>query len=327
MTSLTLGAYLRQVQSLVHDFTESAWTRREMLERINDARKDVSLDMQVVRPLVTGVQLMRGVEVYNFDGAVCGARIHGPGTNRGSGYGSHIATVTFSPPQLGGVQAEAYARVKQREDPHHEDFDEDHHDPDRIKIGQVEEIVMTQWGQWYSQVPTLTITDPAGTGSGAVAVPITMLNAINVISLSNLWNTMRYSLSYRPFSIFQAWARSLERQGFQSYPGMFTIRPGENLVYVEPVPNQTYFSEWDIVKLAEPLVSLADIDREIKDPYAQAVQYKAAAYLLMKHQNFQQAQFYEQKYDARVPRIIAGAGGIRIANPYNRSAFEKMRRA
>jgi hypothetical protein len=299
MTALTLGTYLRQVQSLVHDFTESAWSRREMLDRINDARTDVSLDMQVVRTLVTGVQLIKGLEVYNFDGAVCGATVTFGGTN----YSNPI--VTFGPPQAGGVQAEGYAITAN---------------------GAVTQIIMTQWGQWYSQVPTLHITD-LGSGSGATAVPVTMLNAINVISLSNLWNTMRYSLSYRPFSLFQAWARSLQAQGFKAYPGMFTIRPGENLVYVEPVPDQTYFSEWDIVKIANPLVALSDIDREIKDPYAQAVQFKAAHYLLMKHQNFQQAEYFNAKYDARVPRIIAGAGGIRIANPYNRSAFEKMRRA
>ena len=319
MGVLSLGVYLRQVSSLVHDFTSSAWTRQEMIDRINDARIDVSLDMQVVRKLVTGVQLMRGVEVYNFDGAVCGAQI----TNRGSGYGGQFADVTFGPPPPGGVQAEGYAMVAQATTQLPIDPD----DPTVIQPGQIQDIVMTQWGQWYTQVPTLQITDPFGSGAGATATPVTMLNAINVLSLSNLWNTMRYSLSYRPFTIFQAWARSLERQGFQSYPGMFTIRPGENLVYVEPVPNQTYFSEWDIVKLAEPLVATSDLDREVKDPYAQAVQFKAAAYLLMKHQNFQQAEYYNSRYDLRVPSIIAGAGGIRIANPYNRSAFEKMRRA
>jgi hypothetical protein len=294
--------YFRQVQSLVHDSTESAWTRREFFDRINDARIDVSLDMQCVRKLVTGVQLIEGVDVYNFDGSVCGATI----TTPGSGYTGPFALVTFGLPQPGGVQAQAIANVTE---------------------GAVTSITMTQWGQWYSQVPSLTITDPSGTGSGATATAVTMLNAINVISISNLWNTMRYSLSFRPFSIFQAWARSLQAQGFQSYPGMFTIRPGENLVYIQPTPNQTYMSEWDIVKLAEPLIGFSDIDREVKDPYAQAVQFKAAAYLLMKHQNFNQTQYYEQKYDMRVPRIIAGAGGVRIANPYNRSAFEKMRRA
>jgi len=298
MTTLTLGAYLRQVQSLVHDFSESAWSRREMIERINDARLDVSRDMQCVRKLITGVQLMFGQDVYGFEGAVVGATI----TNPGSGYTT--ATVAFGPPPPGGTQAGATININ--------------------ADGTVGPLVMTQWGQLYTTVPSLVIS---GDGTGATATPITIFNAFNVISISNLWNTMRYSLSYRPFSIFQAWARSLQAQGFQSYPGMFTIHVGDNLVFMQPTPNQQYFSEWDVVKSAEPLVGLTDIDREIKDPFCQAVQYKAAAYLLMKHQNFQQAEFYEQKYDQRVPRIISASGGVRIANPYNRSAFEKMRRA
>ena len=78
MIALTLRNYLHQVQSLVHDSTNSAWTRREMIDRINDARIDVSLDMQVVRTLVKGVQLLRAREHYSFDNVVCGARI----TNR-----------------------------------------------------------------------------------------------------------------------------------------------------------------------------------------------------------------------------------------------------
>src|SRR5215475_505317 len=302
MSALTLHEYVRQVQSLVHDSTESAWTRKEVITRINDARIDVSLDMQCVRKLVTGVQLMTGIDVYSFEGAICGATV----TSQGQNYSGPVATVVFGPPPPGGVQAQGFANVSG---------------------GAVTEIVMTQWGQLYTQVPTLTISDPGGTGTAAAAVPITMFNAINVISISNLWNTMRYSLSYRSFSIFQAWARSLQAQGFMSYPGMFSIRPGENLVYMQPTPNQTYFSEWDVVKLAAPLVGLSDIDHEVKNPYAQAVQVKAASYLMMKHQNYNQVEYLERKYDARVPRIIAGAGGVRIQNPYNRSAFEKMRRA
>src|SRR5215471_2972352 len=298
MTALTLGAYLRQVQSLVHDFTESAWTRREMIERINDARLDVSRDMQCVRELVTGVQLIENVDVYSFNNVVVGATI----TSRGSGYTT--AHVVFGPPAAGGTQAFATATV--------------------VDDGTVNNIFMTQWGVRYTQVPALTII---GDGSGATAVPITMFNVFNVLSLSNLWNTMRYSLSYRSFTLFQAWARSLQAQGFKSYPGMFSILTGTKQLYLQPTPNQTYFSEWQVIRSAEPLVGLTDIDLEIDDPYCHAVQFKAAHYLLMKHQNFQQAEYYQQKYDAIVPRIIAGAGGVRIANPYNRSAFEKMRRA
>jgi hypothetical protein len=269
-----------------------------MVERINDARLDVSRDMQCVHKLVTGVQLINAVDVYSFDNAIVGATI----TNPGSGYTT--ANVVFGPPAAGGTQALGSVQVN--------------------ADGTVGNVIMTQWGTIYTQVPSLLIF---GDGTGATATPITMFNTFNVLSISNLWNTMRYSLSYRPFTIFQAWARSLQAQGFKSYPGMFSILVGDNLVYMQPTPNQTYFSEWQIIKSAAPLIGVTDIDYEIKDPFADAVQYKAASYLLMKHQNFQQAEFYEQKYDQRVPRIIAGAGGVRIANPYNRSAFEKMRRA
>jgi hypothetical protein len=324
MTALTLGDYLAQVQSLVHDSTESAWTRREMFARINDARKDVSRDMQCVRQSVRNVQLIRNEEIYNWEGAVVGARI----INRGQNYSGHIADVTFGPPPPDGEQAEAFALVKQHH-PFFEPHEHEHHDRDKdeIKPGQIEHIFMRRWGSLYTQVPTLTISDPEGTGSGATAVPIVMFNVINVLSISNLWNTLRYSLSFKTFGIFNAWARSLQAQGFRAYPGMFSIKSGENLVYLSPVPDQTYFSEWDVIKQAAPLVGLTDIDRDIKDPFAQAVQFKAAEYLLMKHQDFNQASFYAQKYDASVPRIIAGSGGVRITNPYNRAAFMKMRRA
>lgn len=334
MTALTLGDYLAQVQSLVHDSTESAWTRREMLQRINDARLDVSLDMQCVRKSIRDVQLVRDKEIYDWEGAIVGARI----TNRGQNYGGRFANVSFGPPPPGGVQATAYAIVKQRDEDDElrqwQDFTisygaepRDFDDDDRIRPGQIERIFMRRWGELYTQVPTLTITDPEGTGSGATAVPIVMFNVINVLSISNLWNTLRYSLSYKTFGIFNAWARSLSAQGFRSYPGMFTIKPGEDRIYLSPVPNQTYFSEWDVIKEAAPLVGLTDIDREIKEPFSQAVQFKAAEYLLFKHQDFNQASFYGQKYDARVPRILAASGGVRVTNPYNRSAFMKMRRA
>ena len=116
-------------------------------------------------------------------------------------------------------------------------------------------------------------------------------------------------------------------QSFQSNPGMWTIHQQDQLVYIDPPPNQVYVSEWDVISIASPLVNLTDIDTQIPDPWAQAVQYKAAYYLLLKHQNFGQAHYYENEYMKCVPRIITGSGGYRVPNPYNRSAIEKMRRA
>ena len=300
MGTLTLNSYLAQVMSLVHDFTQSAWSLAEMISRINDARKDVSMDFQCVRSLKTGVQLLTGQETYSYNGAVCGATILNGGSNYGTGL---TVPIIFAPAPAGGVTAAGLGNLTN---------------------GSVTSITMTQWGQGYTSVPAVTV---GGVGSGALVTPVTMLNTFNVLSISNIWNTMRYTLSFKGFTIFQAWARMLQSQGFQSEPGIWTIHQGDQLVYIDPPPNQLYLSEWDTISLATPLVNVTDVDTQIPDPWAEAVQFKAAAYLLMKHQNFNQVEYYERKYDQMVPRTVAGAGGVRIANPYNRSMLMKMRRS
>jgi hypothetical protein len=300
MGTLTLQAYVAQVQSLVHDFTQSAWSLAEVISRINDARKDVSLDFQCVRSLKTGVQLLTNQEIYNYNGAVCGATVTSGGSNYGTG---STVPITFSAAPTGGVTAAGIGN---------------------LTGGALTSITMTQWGQGYTSVPTIAV---GGIGSGAAATPVTMINTINLMSISPIWNTMRYTLSFKGFSIFQAWARMLQSQGYTSQPGIWTIHQGDQLVYIDPPPNQIYLSEWDTISLASPLVNITDVDTQIPDPWAEVVQFKAAAYLLMKHQNFGQAEYYERKYAQKVPQTVAGAGGVRIANPYNKSAQMKMRRA
>lgn len=341
MQPLRLGDYVRQVQSLVHDYTGSAWSRREMLERINDARHDVSIDCQCVRKLIAGVQLMRGHEIYSYDGSVVGVRI----TNRGSKY--RRAVVTFTPPGFDGEgeQAEAVAHIARRdlnreghlvrpddffEEEDFQDFEDENINripgEEHIRPGQIRFIQMKKWGTRYFAKPVITITDPTGSGSGATAEPIVLFNVINVISISPLWNTLRYTMSYKSFSIYQSWARALQAQGFTSRPGIWSIMQGERQAYMQPTPDQTYESEWDCVRLAEPLHGLHQLDHDIPRPFNMAVQFRAASLLLMKHQNFNQSEYYEHKYDAYVPRIIAGAGGVRMQNPYSKSNYMKMRR-
>lgn len=299
MGTLTLQDYFNQVQSLIHDFTLSSWSAAEVTRRINDARKDVSGDMQCVRTLKTGVQLIQGQEIYNYNGAVCGANVTAAGSNYGAGT---TVPVTFTAAPASGTTAQGIGN---------------------LTGGVLTSITMTTWGQGYTSVPTITI---GGIGSGAAATPVTMINVMNVISVSNIWNTQRYTLSFRGFGVFQAWMRMLQPQNYTSQPGAWTIHLGDQLVYIDPPPNQLYISEWDVTRLADPLVNLTDVDTSIPDPWAQAVQFKAAAYLLMKHQNFGQAEYFNREYDKKVPRIITWAGGVRVVNPYNRSMIEKLRR-
>jgi hypothetical protein len=105
--------------------------------------------------------------------------------------------------------------------------------------------------------------------------------------------------------------------GFQGAPGMWTHHQQGQQVYIQPPPDQLYLAEFDTIFMPAPLVATSDEDTQIIDPWARAVQFKAASYLLYKHQNLGQVGQMEAKYESLVPRIITTAGGIRFGNPYH----------
>jgi hypothetical protein len=243
------------------------------------------------------VQLLQGQEIYSIDGAVCGANV----TAGGTGYPANT-TVTFTAAPAGGVTATA-API--------------------IAAGVVTGITMTRWGQGYTTVPTVTIAGAGGVGATASAV--TFINTFQIIGISNTWNNQRYSLGFRGFTLFQAYFR-FQPVAYQARPGVWTIHPQDLNVYIQSPPDQPYSSEWDVLSTPTPLVNLTDVDTQIRPPWSKAVQFRAAALALMKKQNFAQADYYDHKYDQRVPRYIMGAGGIRLPNPYNRSFQRKISR-
>src|SRR5215469_1141236 len=184
MSTLSLQDYINQVQSLIHDSTFSAWSSAEIIRRINDARKNVSIDMHCVRSLIT-VQLLTGKEIYNYNGAVGGATVTAGGSNYGTGA---TIPVTFGAAPPGGITATGFGN---------------------LTSGSLTSITMTQWGAGYTSVPTVTV---GGAGTGAAANAVALLNVLNVISISVIWNLMRYSLSFRGFSVFYAWVRTMKEK-------------------------------------------------------------------------------------------------------------------
>lgn len=291
MANATLQTYVTQVQRLVHDASASTFSVSELIDYINEAREDTALDMHCVRVLRTNVSLIPGQEVYSISGAVAGATI----TSGGSGYSSP-PTVTFDAPPAGGTQALGSAIITN---------------------GAVTQINMTQWGQGYTSVPNCVLT------GSATATSVYFGNAFALLSITNIWNLQRYMLRFRAFSLFQAYMRSWTTT-FNAPPGIWTVHPQMLQVYLRPPPDQAYLSEWDMLALPAPLVNLTDNDNDVTPPWNKSVQFRAAAIALMKNQNFQQAEYYEKKYEARIPRYVAGAaGGRRIPNPYNDS-FQRM---
>lgn len=307
---MLLSDYIGDVQEIVHDSTASCWSLTRVISRINDARLDAARDMWCIRQNVTGVQLLPGVEIYGLNGAVVGATV----TARGSNYGTGTTVpVTFSAAPAGGVTATGFGN---------------------LVGGSLTSITLTQWGQLYTGVPTITIGG-IGSGAAAAAIPLfqsnplstTIGNPLAIMPLSYTWNGQRRTMSYLDFTLFQAYPRMWNVIGFQGPPGVFTHHQQGQQLYIQTPPDQVYLAEFDTIFMPAPLVAASDVDTQVIPPWDRAVQWKAASLLLYKHQNFAQAQQLEAKYDAMVPRIITTSGGIRFPNPYHATLQRRVARA
>jgi hypothetical protein len=321
---MRLSDYISQVQFLVNDQNNADFSASELTAAINNARKAVALDFHCCRETYISsnpnspqlaqfrtVGVIQNQELYPLvgqngnNGQVVGAVV----TSGGANYSSSTA-VTFDAGPTGSVQAAGVAV---------------------ITGGVITGIDMTAWGQGYlpalpgsAGVPKITITDPGG-GSGATATATMFNNVFDVISIHYLWGNQRYMLAWRAFTMFQAYMRS---QLFFTQRGLVTtINQQGGFVLIQPPPDQPYVTEWDVICVDPlPLVNPGDVDTQVRAPYNDAVQYWAAHLCLNKLQNFGQAEYYLKLYSARVPKIIIGAAGIRIPNPYNKNYQRRQMR-
>jgi hypothetical protein len=303
-----LSDYVNDVQEILHDSSASVWPIARVISRINEARLDAARDMHCIRQNVTGVQLIPNVEIYNLNGAVAGATVTAGGSNYGAGT---TVPVTFSAAPAGGTTALATGI---------------------LTGGALTSINMTRWGVGYNAVPTISV---GGVGSGATASAVTLFQAnplsttvglpLAITKISFIWNSQRVQLRYANFTLFDAYFRSIV-QTFAGPPGAFSHHQQQQIVYIQPPPDQLYLSEWDVVFMPSPLVAMTDNDTQIIDPWARAVQFGAAARLLLKLRNMGQAQAMEQQYATFVPHVISTSGGIRIPNIYNRNFQRRVMR-
>ncbi|HEX8838780.1 MAG TPA: hypothetical protein VF748_17690 [Candidatus Acidoferrum sp.] len=319
---MQLQDYINDVQEILHDSTASSWPTARVISRINEARIDTARDCHCIRQNVTGIQLLEGQEIYNLQGAVAGCNVLSGGSN----FNGPTTPVVFSPPPQGppgspivGVQAAGFANVTN---------------------GVITSVTMTQWGQGYTAA--CTATAPFG-GSGALLQPVNLFtsnplstvigNPLAITKISFIWNNERRTLKHFPFRLFDAYARMWTVNTFIAPPGVWTNMLQSNTlgigqtggqIWIQPPPDQLYISEWDIVFQGNaPLVATTDVDTQLVDPWARAVQFRASELLLMKHRNWGEVNALAARYDSHVPRIITTMGGYTIMNIYNRN-YQRM---
>ena len=159
------------------------------------------------------------------------------------------------------------------------------------------------------------ITLTAGTELYAIQsiLPAVANNVVDVLGISLYWGNSRYKLNYLPFTALDAQARAW--QLYQDRPVIFT-RMGGLQIYVAPIPDQNYVTDWDVATIPAPLVLTTDVD-VIPVPFQEPVQYWAAYLAKFKEQSFGEAQMFKAEY-ASIGRMAARSFMTRvIPNPYS----------
>jgi len=297
-----LQDYQSQIRELVHDIAKVDWTDTELTTFVNNARKRVALDAHCVRTFVAGLNLIQSVEQYPFSGVVAGYTLTSPGTN----YTAPLVTVGVS--QGGGITATAAAAVT-------------------VSPGPIASITPTAWGSLYTAAPSVTIADSGGgTGSGATATPIMLLGTLDIISATVIWpgSLMARVLKWYPFSEFQAWVRSY--RGSVTYPWCYTLIQEQGTLFIGRPPSQSYGLELDLVTLpTQQLVNATDVDLQIIDPWADAVQWWGAYLAMVKLQNYQHAGYFERAYEKRLKQVLATKQTRRVRDIYLSTFRRQMR--
>ena len=157
------------------------------------------------------------------------------------------------------------------------------------------------------------ITLPQGVETYTPQIAITS-DVIDVMGISVYVNNTRYKLQYMAYTMFDAQLRYWTQ--YSQWPCVYS-RVGANTIYVGPIPNQDYVSDWDCAVQAAPLVVDGDVD-PIPAPFIEPVQYWAAYKAKFKEQSLGECAVFEAQY-MKILRMCARAFMTRvIPDPYAR---------
>lgn len=137
---------------------------------------------------------------------------------------------------------------------------------------------------------------------------------VDVMGISIYINNTRVKLQYYAYTQFDALMRYWVN--FQQWPVAFS-RVGANIIYVGPVPNQNYSSDWDVAVNPNALVSDATVE-QIPVPFTDPVKFWACYLAKFKEQSLGECQIYKNEYFANLKMASRSFQTRVIPNPYAR---------
>ena len=133
-----------------------------------------------------------------------------------------------------------------------------------------------------------------------------------VLGISAIWGNTRYTLQRRPWTQYNALMRSYVQ--FQQRPAVWALQ-GQNTVWIGPVVDQQYITEWDCVVEPPVLVNPGDVD-VIAYPFYEAVKYHACYLAQLQQQAYDKASQMEMEFRRTAASAIAGNMQRVIRNVY-----------
>lgn len=306
---MSLNDMLQQTQRLLREQNQVFENPDDLRSYVNNARREIALRTQCIRVLTPSSGVITGYSIIA----------------QGAGY-SNTPTVSVSAPDFpsgqlpypNGLPATAFPTVQSGE------------------IVQVDPVV---GGAGYFQ-PSVTITDPTGTGASAAAI-VQKINLLNqgqeqylfsnidlsgnpgcksvyaIRGMSIIYSGYRYSLEY------MAWTRY---QIYRAYPYSYQYTPsmysqfGQGVngsFFCYPLPSQALQCELDCQVLPIDLIDDQSFEA-IPDPWTDAVPYMAAHLAFLELQNYNAARFFLELYEKRALSYSQFTRIGRGSNPYGR---------
>jgi hypothetical protein len=145
-------------------------------------------------------------------------------------------------------------------------------------------------------------------------LPAVAGQVVDILGISLYWGNTRFKLNYMSFSEFDAYVRAW--QLYQTRPVIFT-RMGATQVYLGPVPDQAYVTDWDVAIIPTPMVLTTDPET-IPLPFTDPVQYWAAFRAKYKEQAYGEADMFEKRYAREGLRAARSFMTRVLPNPYAR---------
>lgn len=274
----TLQTYINTCRRLLHDAQANFWSDSELTDYINDGRNRVSVDTGCTRSLqsiVLNVQTCTGTGTGT--GTITGVSPAPDQTWIGSSIlGSGLTGIVSSNPIVETVTGTT------------------------ITVSGTADAGPVTFTYYQEAYPFTSVPTPTGT------------SIVDVPNISCIWGNTRYVLQYKPWSIYNAMMRSYV--AFQQRPVVFSVY-GQNTVFIGPIVDQPYVTEWDCVITPKALSSLSDVET-ILYPYTEPVPYYACYLAKIKDSSWDEAQVFKQEYFDKVKHAIAASGMRRLPNVY-----------